>query len=891
MSVRQSNPRNANAAPLPQTIIEYLSQVMTTQELNQLYQDKFTVLTLFRTLPTLTKQYIVRLMLLQPLTPVPKSLILSWHFSSITQKISPINNDALFCMLSLKLLIKFNNNFEQRNSHFLRQQNIKPTTQQTDKDLTKEVHFYLNPYFHHSLRTALASTNPLQLHLSPFIVPNLRDPNQKLKIESNSMTDDDTNVTPIDDRSETSTATAAKKLTFKNRTKSVENNDKNVGEKPSEKATIKFRRREISTSATSATTTTPQPSKTSRPHQSNIRFQLPLPPLFQGNLPHLLSHILDPSSSPSSPSPTPSPTNSTISKTLPILDVFFLDTYSNDQINNISLYIFNLLSPHHPSLVYPGLPPTRTQLKSMGDKANNELIVEITGLSTFLIDLLHAGNIIQFEKKFGSYVQKVTKEGLNFILKVPQDRVWALLLMYFDAIRAHHKGSEEIRDEMGDGENQQNDKNDKKDKNASNVELMIPSLGNVFQFLFHLSFAPLGTALPASELSTDQLHVLFHLSEFGLLYPLYSTQIPPNPKSTHENIPTAPNSDILIKSHGLLAFYPTRLLTNLSSLKAKSFITTALKSSQSNRYDPNDDRNNEDEENLEAFNISSAAATPNAQSNTNNTNLMGVDSSTSSTMSITERAYASLTQDLSTPHGIETNLKKRFIIIETTLKVYAFTNNPLFIQILSYFVEFSLKLPNLCVGFITRKSVQNGINNGINQDQMVTWLTTHAHERMITKAMGQFDTTLNKYKNNSDIILPINVVNQIHIWATEQDRFDCYDVTFIDGFPSVEVYNQWITCARAEEREQKLAQIHPNKRPKTLEELTNFNWNGIELKPNVVLFKNNQEGKQKIIFHRSYFDRIKAKFLALNSKNRGINTGPGGMSSSVSAHGNDMGKK
>lgn len=61
---------------------------------------------------------------------------------------------------------------------------------------------------------------------------------------------------------------------------------------------------------------------------------------------------------------------------------------------------------------------------------------------------------------------------------------------------------------------------------------------------------------------------------------------------------------------------------------------------------------------------------------------------------------------------------KRFIILETNYRLYAYTSNPLQISILNLFVTLKARYPNLIIGVITRDSIRSALSNGITADQV-----------------------------------------------------------------------------------------------------------------------------------------------------------------------------
>jgi transcription initiation factor TFIIH subunit 4 len=63
---------------------------------------------------------------------------------------------------------------------------------------------------------------------------------------------------------------------------------------------------------------------------------------------------------------------------------------------------------------------------------------------------------------------------------------------------------------------------------------------------------------------------------------------------------------------------------------------------------------------------------------------------------------------------------KGYIIVETNFRVYAYTNSPLQIAILSLFIEMHSQFVNMVVGVINRDSIRVALSRGITADQ-VEW--------------------------------------------------------------------------------------------------------------------------------------------------------------------------
>ncbi|KAH7920231.1 transcription factor Tfb2 [Leucogyrophana mollusca] len=95
-----------------------------------------------------------------------------------------------------------------------------------------------------------------------------------------------------------------------------------------------------------------------------------------------------------------------------------------------------------------------------------------------------------------------------------------------------------------------------------------------------------------------------------------------------------------------------------------------------------------------------------------------------------------------------------FIVLETNYRVYAYTDNPLQTAVLNLFITMKYRFPNLVVGMLTRESVRKALANGISAEQIISYLSTHAHPQM--------------RKNNP--LLPVTVQDQIRLWELERNR-------------------------------------------------------------------------------------------------------------------------
>ncbi|GAA96696.1 uncharacterized protein L969DRAFT_97051 [Mixia osmundae IAM 14324] len=114
-----------------------------------------------------------------------------------------------------------------------------------------------------------------------------------------------------------------------------------------------------------------------------------------------------------------------------------------------------------------------------------------------------------------------------------------------------------------------------------------------------------------------------------------------------------------------------------------------------------------------------------------------------------------------------------FLILETNYRVYAYTQNPLQIAVLNLFVALKSRFPGLVVGMITRESIKAGLANGIKSDQIIAFLTAHAHPQM----------------RKQEPLLPPTVVDQIKLWEREKNRVKTEPCFLYDDFRSQADYD------------------------------------------------------------------------------------------------------
>lgn len=126
-----------------------------------------------------------------------------------------------------------------------------------------------------------------------------------------------------------------------------------------------------------------------------------------------------------------------------------------------------------------------------------------------------------------------------------------------------------------------------------------------------------------------------------------------------------------------------------------------------------------------------------------------------------------------------------FIIVETTFKLYAFTDSPLKLALLKLFCRLDYRLPNMMVGLITKDSIRHALKNGISSNEIIAFMDQYAHPQMRVK------------KGTAASVLPGNVPDQIRLWEAERERMDVFAGTLIVNFDSIEQFNQVLELAQS----------------------------------------------------------------------------------------------
>ncbi|ORY22026.1 transcription factor Tfb2-domain-containing protein [Naematelia encephala] len=110
---------------------------------------------------------------------------------------------------------------------------------------------------------------------------------------------------------------------------------------------------------------------------------------------------------------------------------------------------------------------------------------------------------------------------------------------------------------------------------------------------------------------------------------------------------------------------------------------------------------------------------------------------------------------------------KRFLILETNYKVYAYTSNELEIAILNLFVDIRIRYQNLVVGKLDRGPVKAAMEKGISASQIISYLSSHAHPQM--------------HASPPPLLHP-TIVDQLHLWDKERNRLKTDEAIMYEFF-------------------------------------------------------------------------------------------------------------
>lgn len=175
---------------------------------------------------------------------------------------------------------------------------------------------------------------------------------------------------------------------------------------------------------------------------------------------------------------------------------------------------------------------------------------------------------------------------------------------------------------------------------------------------------------------------------------------------------------------------------------------------------------------------------------------------TSDSASALASVSSTLSSSLRTPSTSSSAGGGGFIIIETNYRLYAYTSSPLQISLLALFVNLRSRHPNLVTGVMTKRSVQRAVQMGITADQIISFLSTHAHPQMrryaalqasSSSATTSTSTSANPASSQAQpqqSILPPTIIDQINLWQIERDRMVNANGFLFKDFPSQDEYEK-----------------------------------------------------------------------------------------------------
>ncbi|PWN19820.1 putative TFB2-TFIIH subunit [Microstroma glucosiphilum] len=121
--------------------------------------------------------------------------------------------------------------------------------------------------------------------------------------------------------------------------------------------------------------------------------------------------------------------------------------------------------------------------------------------------------------------------------------------------------------------------------------------------------------------------------------------------------------------------------------------------------------------------------------------------------------------------GSGSDEEQGFIVLETNYRLYAYTSNPLRIAVLQLFTHIKARFSNLVLGSLTRDSIKAALAKGISAEQVIAYLSHHAHPQMIAR---------------NDPLLPITVTDQVRLWEREKNRVAAEEGYLYMDFSSAE---------------------------------------------------------------------------------------------------------
>jgi len=135
--------------------------------------------------------------------------------------------------------------------------------------------------------------------------------------------------------------------------------------------------------------------------------------------------------------------------------------------------------------------------------------------------------------------------------------------------------------------------------------------------------------------------------------------------------------------------------------------------------------------------------------------------------------------------------RKGYIIVETTFDIYAYTDSPLQIGLISKFARIDYRFPNLIRGKIVKDKVLEVLEAGISVDLILAYLNDYAHPNM--------------RKNNP--MIPVNVTDRIRLWNEERTRLKATPGFLVSGFTNLAQYQYYVRILEERDMESAAEQL------------------------------------------------------------------------------------
>ncbi|BBN14722.1 transcription initiation factor TFIIH subunit 4 [Marchantia polymorpha subsp. ruderalis] len=158
--------------------------------------------------------------------------------------------------------------------------------------------------------------------------------------------------------------------------------------------------------------------------------------------------------------------------------------------------------------------------------------------------------------------------------------------------------------------------------------------------------------------------------------------------------------------------------------------------------------------------------------------VLQIQSGTKDRWFIPTKLASNLSASISETSGVQPG--EGFVVVETNFRIYAYTTSKLQAEILRLFVRLEYQLPNLVVGSLTKESVSTAFASGISSDEMISFLSKHAHPHAAKKTP----------------VVPETVTDQIRLWENDRNRVQMSPAYMYKEFPTVETFEAVDNYAR-----------------------------------------------------------------------------------------------